>query len=173
MGPTTWRSCATSCSAVSASRATAAAGDRIEGVRAAYIDDLVGDFRMTRRLRVVCATGNGTAGHFAPEVLERIGVEVIPRHTALDYTFPHYNPNPEALEMLHDMAEAVHESGADLALGFDGDGDRCGVVDDEGEEIFANKMGVILARDTGQAPSGRDVRGGREVDRAVCVGPRY
>ncbi len=120
---------------------------RVEGVRPAYIDDLVGDFRMTRRLRVVCATGNGTAGYFAPEVLERIGVEVIPSHTALDYTFPHYNPNPEALEMLHDMADAVRASGADLALGFDGDGDRCGVVDDEGEEIFADKMGVILARD--------------------------
>ena len=72
---------------------------------------------------------------------------MIPRHNALDYTFPHYNPNPEALEMLHDMAAAVRASGADLALGFDGDGDRCGVVDDEGEEIFADKMGVILARD--------------------------
>ncbi|MEO1273942.1 MAG: phosphomannomutase/phosphoglucomutase, partial [Pseudomonadota bacterium] len=65
----------------------------------------------------------------------------------LDYTFPHYNPNPEAMEMLHDMARAVRETGADLALGFDGDGDRCGVVDDEGAEIFADTMGVILARD--------------------------
>lgn len=120
---------------------------RLEGVREAYLDDLVGDFRMTRRLRVVCATGNGTAGVFAPEVLERIGVEVIASHNRLDYTFPHYNPNPEALEMLHDMADQVRRTGADLALGFDGDGDRCGVVDDEGEEIFADKMGVILARD--------------------------
>ena len=72
---------------------------------------------------------------------------MIPLHTELDYTFPHYNANPEAMEMLHDMARAVRETGADLALGFDGDGDRCGVVDDEGEEIFADKMGVILARD--------------------------
>src|SRR5699024_5833539 len=68
-------------------------------------------------------------------------------HNRPDYTFPHYNPNPEALEMLRDMAQSVHDSGADFALGFDGDGDRCGVVDDEGEEIFADKMGVILARD--------------------------
>ncbi|PWE29463.1 phosphomannomutase/phosphoglucomutase [Maritimibacter sp. 55A14] len=120
---------------------------RVEGVREAYIDDLVGDFRMTRPLRVVCATGNGTASAFAPEVLERIGVEVVPLHTRLDYTFPNYNPNPEAMEMLHDMARALRESGADLALGFDGDGDRCGVVDDEGEEIFADKVGVIMARD--------------------------
>ncbi|MCC6008852.1 MAG: phosphomannomutase/phosphoglucomutase [Rhodobacteraceae bacterium] len=117
------------------------------GVREAYLDDLAGDFRMTRKLRVVCATGNGTASAFAPELLERIGVEVVPLHTELDYTFPNYNPNPEALEMLHDMGRAVRESGADLALGFDGDGDRCGVVDDEGEEIFADKVGVIMARD--------------------------
>ncbi|MEM6619256.1 MAG: phosphomannomutase/phosphoglucomutase, partial [Pseudomonadota bacterium] len=54
---------------------------------------------------------------------------------------------PEAMEMLHDMAASVRESGADLALGFDGDGDRCGVVDNEGEEIFADKVGVIMARD--------------------------
>ena len=121
--------------------------ERVDGVREAYIQDLVGDFKMTRKLRVVCATGNGTASAFAPEVLERIGVEVIPSHNELDYNFPHYNPNPEAMEMLYDMSSSVRDSGADLALGFDGDGDRCGVVDNEGEEIFADKVGVIMARD--------------------------
>ena len=119
----------------------------VDGVREAYLDDLAGDFRMTRPLKAVCATGNGTASAFAPELLERIGVEVVPSHNGLDYTFPNYNPNPEAMEMLHDMAASVKASSADLALGFDGDGDRCGVVDDEGEEIFADKVGVILARD--------------------------
>ncbi|WP_111734964.1 phosphomannomutase/phosphoglucomutase [Roseovarius amoyensis] len=118
-----------------------------DGVREAYLDDLVGDFRISRPLKVVCATGNGTASHFASDLLRRIGVEVVGLHDRLDYTFPHYNPNPEAMEMLHDMSAAVKASGADLALGFDGDGDRCGVVDDEGEEIFADKVGVILARD--------------------------
>jgi phosphomannomutase/phosphoglucomutase len=102
---------------------------------------------MTRKLKVVCATGNGTASAFAPELFERLGVEVVASHNKLDYTFPHYNPNPEAMEMLHDMAASVKTSGADFALGFDGDGDRCGVVDDEGEEIFADKVGVIMARD--------------------------
>ena len=119
----------------------------VDGVREAYLDDLVGDFKMTRPLKVVCATGNGTAAAFAPELFERLGVEVVPSHTDLDYTFPHYNPNPEAMEMLHDMSASVKASGADFALGFDGDGDRCGVVDDEGKEIFADKMGVIMARD--------------------------
>lgn len=119
----------------------------VEGVKEAYIDDLVGDFKMSRPLKVVCATGNGTAAAFAPEIFKRIGVEVVDSHNRLDYTFPNYNPNPEAMEMLHDMSASVKASGADLALGFDGDGDRCGVVDDEGEEIFADKVGVIMARD--------------------------
>ena len=119
----------------------------VDGVKEAYLDDLVGDFKMSRPLKVVCATGNGTAAAFGPELFERIGVEVVPSHNELDYTFPHYNPNPEAMEMLHDMADSVRASGADFALGFDGDGDRCGVVDDEGEEIFADKVGVIMARD--------------------------
>ncbi|WP_299703924.1 phosphomannomutase/phosphoglucomutase [uncultured Tateyamaria sp.] len=119
----------------------------VDDVQEAYLQDLVGDFRMTRPLKVVCATGNGTAAAFAPELFRRIGVEVVESHTTLDYTFPNYNPNPEAMEMLHDMADSVKASGADLALGFDGDGDRCGVVDDEGEEIFADKVGVIMARD--------------------------
>ncbi|MEM9524127.1 MAG: phosphomannomutase/phosphoglucomutase [Pseudomonadota bacterium] len=121
--------------------------ERVDGVMEAYIDDICGDFRMTRPLKVVCATGNGTASAFAPEILGRIGVEIVPSHNTLNYAFPHYNPNPEAMEMLHDMAASVRASGADLALGFDGDGDRCGVVDDEGEEIFADKVGVIMARD--------------------------
>jgi phosphomannomutase/phosphoglucomutase len=122
----------------------------VEGVREAYLDDLVGDFRLTRPLKIVCATGNGTASAFAPTLLERIGAEVVSLHSTLDYTFPNYNPNPEDLHMLHDMADALRKSNADLALGFDGDGDRCGVVDDEGEEIFADKVGVIMARDWAQ-----------------------
>ena len=119
----------------------------VDGVQDAYMDDLVGDFKMTRKLKVVCATGNGTASAFGPELFRRLGVEVVESHNELDYTFPHYNPNPEAMEMLHDMSDSVKASGADFALGFDGDGDRCGVVDDEGEEIFADKVGVIMARD--------------------------
>ncbi|MAY86751.1 MAG: phosphomannomutase/phosphoglucomutase [Pseudooceanicola sp.] len=119
----------------------------VSGVWDAYMDDLVGDFKMSRKLKVVCATGNGTAAAYAPALFERMGVEVVESHNTLDYTFPNYNPNPEAMEMLHDMSDSVKASGADFALGFDGDGDRCGVVDDEGEEIFADKVGVIMARD--------------------------
>ena len=102
---------------------------------------------MRRKLKVVAACGNGTAGAFAPRLLSALGCEVVPLDCELDFTFPRYNPNPEDLHMLHAMAAAVKESGADVALGFDGDGDRCGVVDNEGNEIFADKIGVMLARD--------------------------
>lgn len=120
---------------------------REHGVRERYIKDLVGDFRATRPLKVVAACGNGTAGAFAPEALKAMGVEVIALDCELDHTFPRYNPNPEDMEMLHALAHAVREHGADVGLAFDGDGDRCGVVDNEGEEIFADKVGLMLARD--------------------------
>jgi phosphomannomutase/phosphoglucomutase len=119
-----------------------------EGVAERYIADAAARAQITRPLKVVCACGNGTAGAFAPEALRRMGVAVVyEMDCELDYTFPKYNPNPEDSVMLHAMAKAVRDHGADLALGFDGDGDRCGVVDDEGEEIFADKIGLILARD--------------------------
>ena len=121
--------------------------DVVSGVREAYIDDLTRGRAVGRKLRVVAACGNGTAGAFAPEALERIGCEVIPLDAELDFTFPRYNPNPEDMEMLHAIRDKVLETGADVGLGFDGDGDRCGVVDNEGNEIFADKIGVMLARD--------------------------
>ncbi|MEM9168618.1 MAG: phosphomannomutase/phosphoglucomutase [Pseudomonadota bacterium] len=119
----------------------------VEGLRERYIADLTDTVSIDRKLKVIAACGNGTAGAFAPEALARLGVEVVPMDDALDHTFPKYNPNPEDMEMLHAMQAAVREHGADVALGFDGDGDRCGVVDDEGEEIFSDKIGVMLARD--------------------------
>jgi phosphomannomutase/phosphoglucomutase len=112
-----------------------------------YIADLTRRPKIRRKLKVVVACGNGTSGAFAPQVLAALGVEVVPLDTTLDHTFPRYNPNPEDLKMLHAMADEVRRSGADLGLGFDGDGDRCGVVDNHGEEIFADKIGVMLARD--------------------------
>jgi phosphomannomutase / phosphoglucomutase len=112
-----------------------------------YIADLADRPKLQRRLKVVCACGNGTAGAFAPRVLEQIGCEVIPLDCELDHTFPRYNPNPEDMAMLHAIRDAVIAHGADVGLGFDGDGDRCGAVDDLGEEIFADKVGVMLARD--------------------------
>jgi phosphomannomutase/phosphoglucomutase len=116
-------------------------------MRERYIKHVGSAVKLTRKIKVVCACGNGTAGAFAPEVLRMMGAEVIEMDTTIDYTFPKYNPNPEDMEMLHSMSAAVKQHGADLCVGFDGDGDRCGVVDDKGEEIFADKIGLLLARD--------------------------
>jgi phosphomannomutase / phosphoglucomutase len=112
-----------------------------------YIAALTDRPKLKRKLKVVAACGNGTAGAFAPRVLEAAGCEVVPLDTELDYTFPRFNPNPEDMKMLHAIAAAVREHEADVGFGFDGDGDRCGVVDNEGREIFADKVGVMLARD--------------------------
>jgi phosphomannomutase / phosphoglucomutase len=119
----------------------------VENFPARYIADLTNRPKLKRKLKVVCACGNGTAGAFAPQVLEAVGCEVVRLDCELDHTFPNYNPNTEDMKMLHAMRDAVLESGADVGLGFDGDGDRCGVVDNEGDEIFADKVGVMLARD--------------------------
>ena len=114
-------------------------------------DDYCADFKekfpkFVRPLKAVVATGNGTAGYFAPDILESLGIEVIRLHTELDYNFPHYNPNPEDMKMLHDVSHAVLAHKADIGLAFDGDGDRCGLVDNKGREIFADKAGLLLAR---------------------------
>jgi len=119
----------------------------VENFPARYIADLTGRPKLKRRLKVVCACGNGTAGAFAPQVLEAVGCDVVRLDCELDHTFPNYNPNTEDMKMLHAMRDEVLRTKADVALGFDGDGDRCGVVDNEGDEIFADKVGVMLARD--------------------------
>jgi len=111
-----------------------------------YMADLLKHPKLHRPLKVVVSCGNGTAGAFAPHVLAELGCTVIPLNCELDYTFPNHNPNPEDLGMLHATRDAVLEHKADLALVFDGDGDRCGVVDNTGEAIFADKVGVMLAR---------------------------
>ncbi len=112
-----------------------------------YIAALADRPKLKRKLKVIAACGNGTAGAFAPQVLEAVGCEVVPLDAELDHSFPRYNPNPEDMKMLHAIAEAVVKHKADVGFGFDGDGDRCGVVDNEGHEIFADTVGVMLARD--------------------------
>ncbi|RLQ87351.1 phosphomannomutase/phosphoglucomutase [Notoacmeibacter ruber] len=128
--------------------------ESVPNFRAQYLDDLTKNVTIERRLKIVCACGNGTAGAFAPPALERIGCEVVPLDCELNHDFPRYNPNPEDMGMLHAMAEAVGRHDADLALGFDGDGDRCGLVDERGREIFSDKIGVMLARDMAREQGG-------------------
>lgn len=116
-------------------------------LRERYIASLCKDVRLSRPIKAVVACGNGTAGDFAPYVLEKVGCEVVPLNCNLDHSFPNHNPNPEDMAMLNAVRDAVVASGADVGFAFDGDGDRCGVVDNNGNPIFADKVGVMLARD--------------------------
>ena len=119
---------------------------KIENFQQVYKDDLIKDNKINKKLIAVVACGNGTAGVFAPDILRGIGCEVIELDCNLDWTFPKYNPNPEDLEMLHAIAKAVIDNNADIGFGFDGDGDRVGVIDNEGNEIFSDKIGLLIAR---------------------------
>ena len=119
---------------------------KIDGFQAIYKNDLITKNPLNKKIKAVVACGNGTAGIFAPEILRSIGCEVIELDCELDWTFPKYNPNPEDLEMLHAISSAVKENNADIGFGFDGDGDRVGVIDDKGNEIFSDKIGLLIAR---------------------------
>jgi len=118
----------------------------INGFQQIYKDDLIKKNKINKKIKAVVACGNGTAGVFAPDILRGIGCEVIELDCNLDYTFPKYNPNPEDLKMLHAISQTVKDSNADIGFGFDGDGDRVGVIDNKGNEIFSDKIGLLIAR---------------------------
>ncbi|MDC3021262.1 phosphomannomutase/phosphoglucomutase [Pelagibacteraceae bacterium] len=119
---------------------------KIENFKQIYIEDLIKKNKISKKIKAVVACGNGTAGIFAPQILKGIGCEVVELDCNLDWTFPKYNPNPENLDMLNAISKAVKENNADIGFGFDGDGDRCGVIDNEGKEIFSDKIGLLIAR---------------------------
>tara|TARA_E500000178_G_C16974707_1_gene732754 strand:- start:211 stop:1653 length:1443 start_codon:yes stop_codon:yes gene_type:complete len=118
----------------------------IDNFKNIYMQDLIKKNRINKKIKAVVACGNGTAGIFAPHILEGIGCEVVKLDCDLDWSFPRYNPNPEDLKMLHAISKAVKDNKADIGFGFDGDGDRCGVIDNEGNEIFSDKIGLLIAR---------------------------
>ena len=117
----------------------------IKGFKEVYINYLVKN-KIKKELKIVVACGNGTAGAFAPKVLKEIGCEVVELDCNLDYNFPKYNPNPENLKMLQAISDSVKKNKADVGFGFDGDGDRVGVIDNNGHEIYSDKIGLLIAR---------------------------
>jgi len=119
---------------------------KIKDFKKIYIKDLVEKNKLNKKIKAVVACGNGTAGAFAPEILKGIGCDVIELDCKLDFTFPKYNPNPEDLKMLNAISDCVKKNNADIGFGFDGDGDRVGVIDNNGKEIFADKIGLLIAR---------------------------
>ena len=119
---------------------------QIDDFQQVYKNDLIKKNKINKKIKTVVACGNGTASIFAPDILRGIGCEVIELDCKLDWTFPKYNPNPEDLEMLYAISKVVKDSNADIGFGFDGDGDRVGVIDNKGNEIFSDKIGLLIAR---------------------------
>lgn len=115
-----------------------------------YIEHLVESwqplFEGLPRFKVAVETGNGTAGAYLPSVVSRLGFEVAAGNVDLDWDFPHFNPNPESIPFLRSVEQLVRRTGSDLGLCVDGDGDRLGVVDDAGSLVFADRIGLLIAK---------------------------
>ncbi len=112
-----------------------------------YLTRITDDIQVEKSLKIVVDCGNGVAGAIAPAVLEGIGCEVIPLYCEVDGQFPNHHPDPSELHNLQDLILSVKQTGADLGLAFDGDGDRLGVVTRTGEVIFPDRLLMLFAID--------------------------
>jgi len=123
--------------------------ERFEGIKEIYLNDIIKKYKShigKRKLKIVVSTANGGAGEFLPELIEKLGFEVIKINCDLDWDFPKFNPNPENVKFLEELGRSVKENKADLGVAADGDGDRFGVVDEKGKEIFSDRAGLFIAR---------------------------
>ena len=117
-------------------------------INAEYIDMLVSKVTLgPRRPKIVCDSGNGTGGLYAPEFLRRLGCEVTDLYSEPDGNFPNHHPDPTKRENLVQLIKTVREQGADLGVGFDGDADRIGVVDDQGRVIWGDRLMALFWRE--------------------------
>ncbi|QJR00313.1 phosphomannomutase/phosphoglucomutase [Halomonas sp. PGE1] len=130
-------------------------GDLTEGtgsvrevdVRNAYLARILSDVRLARPLKAVVDCGNGVAGELGPQLIEKLGAETLPLFAEIDGTFPNHHPDPGKPENLVDLIRAVKESGADIGLAFDGDGDRLGVITPSGRLIYPDHLMMAFAED--------------------------
>ncbi len=112
-----------------------------------YLEEVAEKIELKRPLKVVVDAGNGIAGLFAPELLEKLGCEVIKMYCEPDGNFPNHEANPEDAENLSELSERVVAEGADLGVGFDGDGDRVGIIDENGKHYHSDVTLIPIARD--------------------------
>lgn len=113
-----------------------------------YIKRIVGDVKLTRKLKLVIDCGNGVAGAVAPELFKQLGCDITKQlFCDIDGSFPNHHPDPSKPENLQDLIKAVKETGADLGFAFDGDGDRLGVVTPEGDIIWPDRQMMLYAKD--------------------------
>ncbi|HSV78419.1 MAG TPA: phosphomannomutase/phosphoglucomutase [Ramlibacter sp.] len=113
----------------------------------AYRDRIVGDIKLARPLKIVVDSGNGVAGASAPAIFRAIGCEVIELFSEVDGNFPNHHPDPSKPENLRDLIAKLKETGADLGLAFDGDGDRLGIITSEGNNIYPDRQMMLFAQD--------------------------
>lgn len=111
-----------------------------------YIKRITRDVKLKRKLKVVIDAGNGVSGPVAVPLLEALGCEVIPLYCDVDGTFPNHPSDPTELENMKDLIKRVKKEKADIGIGFDGDGDRLGVVDEKGEMLYGDRLLTLLAR---------------------------
>jgi phosphomannomutase len=116
-------------------------------VGAAYSDRIVGDVKLQRPMRLVIDCGNGVAGASAPALFRALGCEVIELFSEVDGNFPNHHPDPSKPENLQDVIRTLRETGAELGLAFDGDGDRLGIVTQGGNNIYPDRQMILFARD--------------------------
>jgi phosphomannomutase len=114
---------------------------------APYRDRIVGDIKLARPLKVVVDCGNGVAGASAPQIYRAIGCEVIEMFSEVDGNFPNHHPDPSKPENLRDLIAKLKETGADLGLAFDGDGDRLGIITRGGNNIYPDRQMMLFAQD--------------------------
>jgi len=116
-------------------------------VMADYVDEIVKQFQFPRKLKVVVDSGNGTAGPVIEQILSRLNCEFVSMFGEMDGTFPNHHPDPTVPANLRMLAAKVRETGAELGIGFDGDSDRIGAVDENGEPVFGDMLMLIFARE--------------------------
>lgn len=122
-----------------------------------YIGAISSDVRMGRMMKVVVDCGNGVAGEAAPMLLSTIGCEVVPLYCEIDGDFPNHHPDPSKPENLQDLIAKVKEEEAELGLAFDGDGDRLGVVDCDGNILWPDRQMMLYAADVLSRAAGADI----------------
>ena len=112
-----------------------------------YVNEIAGQFRLSRRVKVVADAGNGTAGPVFQRILEKLDVEPIELFFEMDGRFPNHHPDPTQPENLQQLVDAVLSHKADLGLAFDGDTDRIGAVDEKGAILYGDQLMIIYARE--------------------------
>ena len=116
-------------------------------VKDSYIEEVSQSLKINKKLKIVIDCGNGAAGFIAPDLYKNLGCEVIELYSEVDGNFPNHHPDPGKVENLKDLIQAVKTHGADLGLAFDGDGDRVGMVTNNGEIVFPDKILMMLSKD--------------------------